>query len=98
MKLVGADIYIWSEKMPDVPKEISPFSLLLISNRGTKIYPPPAPELEFNDWWRCRYRAQKEVSHADIQRLLDAVSQKNVWTKVQKLFEINGVNAYSEPY
>lgn len=98
MTLVGADVYIWSEKMPDVPKQTGPFILLLISNRGTKVYPPPAPELECNDWWRCRFRAQREVSHTDVQALLDTVSQKHVWTKVQKLFEINGANAYSEPY
>jgi hypothetical protein len=98
MKLVGADVYLWSKEVPDVPKQIGPFVLKVISNRGTRVYPPPAPDLEFIDWWRCRYRADREVSHADVQALLETLSQKHVWTQAQKLFELDGVNAYSEPY
>jgi len=33
-----------------------------------------------------------------VQALLEALSEKHVWTQVQKLFELDGVNAYSEPY
>ena len=98
MKLVGADVYLWSKEMPDVPKQIGSFTLKFVSNRGTRVVQPVAPTAEFIDLWRCRYRADREVSHADVQSLLEALSQKHAWTQVQKLFEINGANAYSEPY
>jgi len=98
MKLVGADVYFWSSGIPDVPKQIGPFVLQFISNRGTRVVQPIAPNAEFSDWWCCRYRADREVSHADVHALLETLSQKHVWTQVQKLFEINGANAYSEPY
>ncbi len=97
MKLVGADVYLWSKEVPDVPKQIGPFALKFIANRGTRVA-SIAPTAEFSDWWCCRYRAEEEVSHADVQDLLIALSRKHVWTQAQKLFEINGTNAYSEPY
>lgn len=98
MKLVGADVYLWAPKMPDVPKQIGPFVLKFISNRGTRVVQPIAPRAEFSDWWCCRFRAEREVSHDDVHSLLEALSRHHVWTQAQKLFEINGTNAYSEPY
>ncbi len=98
MQLVGADVYLWSKELPDVPKQIGPFALQFISNRGTRVVQPVAPPAEFSDWWCCRYRAERAVSHADVHMLLERLSQKHVWTQAQKLFEIAGVNAYSEPY
>ncbi len=98
MKLVGADVYLWSKEVPTVPEQIGPFALRFISNRGTRVIQPIAPHAEFSDWWCCRYRADREVSHDDVHSLLETLSQKHVWTQAQKLFEINGANAYSEPY
>jgi hypothetical protein len=98
MKLVGADVYLWSRGGPEVPMQIGPFALKFISNRGTRVVQPIAPNAEFSDWWCCRYRADREVSHADVQALLKTLSEKYIWTQAQKLFELDGVNAYSEPY
>ncbi|MCS7197736.1 MAG: isocitrate dehydrogenase [Candidatus Bipolaricaulota bacterium] len=98
MKLVGADVYIWSQGIPEVPKQVGPFQLLFISNRGTRVLQPVEPKAECIDWWRCRYRAEREVSHHEVHVLLETLSQKHVWTQAQKLFEISGTNAYSEPY
>lgn len=98
MKLIGVDVYVWSESIPDLPKTIGPLTLHLMSNRGTRVYPPPAPEIDFIDWFRCRYLAPSEVSHQDIDKLLSTLSTNFTWTKAQKLFEQNGSKAFSEPY
>lgn len=98
MTLVGVDVYIWSKEMPKLPERVGPFALELISNRGTRVYPTPLPDLEVIDWWRCRFLADQKVTHADVQALLDTLSRTHIWTKVQKLFEIDGVAAYSAPY
>ncbi len=98
MKLVGADIYLWSCGVPEVPQQIGPFVLKFIANRGTRVVQAVAPSGEFSDWWCCRYRADREVSHDEVHSLLETLSQKHLWTQAQKLFEIDGTNAYSEPY
>lgn len=98
MKLIGVDVFVWSQTIPELPKRIDQFSLQMISNSGTKVYPPPAPEIEVTDWFQCRYIASSEITHADVDRLLSSVSSKFVWTKAQKLYEDHGVNAFSQPY
>ncbi len=99
MTLHGVDIFIWSADTPDVPKEFGPFTLALISNRGTRIYPGPAPEMDLLDWPRCRYFCEEEVTHDQIDELVNKITSLGFrWTKCQKLFRIDGVNAFSQPY
>ena|SRR5712692_8349276 len=98
MKLIGVDVYIWSQSIPDLPKKIGLFTLQMISNNGTKLYPPPAPEIEVTDWFQCRYVASSEIIHRDIDQLLLSLNPDFTWTKAQKLYEKDGVNAFSEPY
>ncbi len=99
MTLHGVDIFIWSAETPDVPKEFGPFTLDLISNRGTRIYPGPAPEMDLLDWPRCRYLCEEEVTHDQIDELVNKITSLGYrWTKCQKLFRIDGVNAFSQPY
>ncbi len=98
MKLVGVDVYIWSQTIPELPKKIGLFTLQMISNGGTKLYPPPAPEIEVTDWFQCRYTAPSGITHRDVDQLLSLLSPNFVWTKAQKLYEKNGANAFSQPY
>lgn len=99
MTLHGVDVYIWHPETPDIPKEFGPFTLNLISNRGTRVYPGPAPEMDLLDWPRCRYLAEGEVSHEQIDELVAHLTGLGwKWTKTQKLFKIDGVDAFSQPY
>ena len=98
MKLIGVDVYIWSETIPELPKKISQFTLQMISNSGTKVYPPPTPKIDVTDWFQCRYIASSEITHDDVDQLLSSLSSNFTWTKAQKLYENNGINAFSEPY
>ena len=101
MTLNGVDIYIWSAVTPDVPKTHGKFTLKLISNRGTRIYPPPVPEIDLLDWPRCRYVSDETLSDADIDEMVEKITSLGfTWSKCQKLYRDveNNVNLYSEPY
>ncbi len=99
MTLHGVDIYLWTPETPDLPKEFGPFKLVLISNRGTRVYPPPAPEMELMNWPRARYISDAEVSDAQIDELVRKISSDGWrWTKCQKLFRLDGVDQFSQPY
>lgn len=99
MQLHGVDIYIWQDDLPDLPKQHGPLSLLLISNRGTKCYPGPVPEMDLIDWYRCRFFSEEVIDHSTIDALMQEISNQGfVWTKAQKLFRVDGVDAFSQPY
>ena len=100
MKLHGLDIYLWSDTTPDVPKEHGKFKLIFISNRGTKIYPPPAPDIKLLDWPRCRYESESEVSNEEIDALVNKITELGfTWSKCQKLYwDAEGNRLYSQPY
>lgn len=99
MQLHGVDIYIWSPTTPEVPKTHGKLTLTLISNRGTRIYPGPAPEIDLLDWPRCRYESDEVVTDEDVQAIVNEITNQGFrWTKCQKLFRIDGVNQYSQPY
>lgn len=99
MILHGVDVFIRTPEIPDLPKEIGPFTLNLISNRGSRVYPPPVPEMDLSDWQQCRYLSETEVNDGHIDELVHSISGLGFqWTKCQKLFKINGDNAFSQPY
>jgi predicted secreted protein len=99
MILHGVDVYIRTPETPELPKEIGKFRLILISNRGTKVYPPPAPEMHLLDWPRCRFLSDEQVSDQEVDELVAHLSGLGwQWTKCQKLFKIDGVDAFSQPY
>ena len=99
MNLHGVDIYLWSSTLPDLPKEHGPFSLKLISSRGTKVYPGPTPDMEMDDWPRCRFLSDAEVTDKQVDDLVTHLTGLGfVWTKTQKLYRKDGVDQFSQPY
>ncbi len=99
MILHGVDIYIRHPETPNIPLEFKGFTLVLISNRGTRVYPPPAPEMDLLDWPRCRYFSETPVEDAQIDELVAHITSLGwQWTKCQKLFRIDGVDGFSQPY
>ena len=99
MTLHGVDVFLKTPEIPDLPTEIGPFTLKLISNRGNRVWPPPVPETQITDWQQCRYLSDNEVSDAQVDELVQKLTGLgHTWTKCQKLFKINGDNAFSQPY
>ncbi|MFN8139402.1 MAG: hypothetical protein U0R49_06355 [Fimbriimonadales bacterium] len=98
-QLVGADVYINSESLPEIPRESGKFKLIFISNRGTKCWPGPVPDMELLANFQCRYEAGAEVSQDEVDAFIVELGKTGfVWTKVQHLYMSDGERQYSQPY
>ena len=99
MDLHGCDVYLWSETIPKLPEAIGKFKLTFISSRGTRVWPPPAPDVEIADWAQCRFLSEAVVNDQEIDQLVNGLTASGWrWTKCQKLYRQKGVNQFSEPY
>ncbi|HSR52037.1 MAG TPA: isocitrate/isopropylmalate family dehydrogenase [Acidobacteriota bacterium] len=94
-KVVGVDVFTRGKGIDKLPKQVGPLELIMVSNRGTKMYPGPVPDILMVDWYRCRYLADEDVSDQQIQDLLDKVSQAYEWMHVEKLHVSNGQQMFS---
>lgn len=94
--LLGADVFVRSDKMPTPPAQVGKLSLSLISNRGTKVFPGPTPDIFMVNWFRLRYKAETPITNEDIQQLLTEIARQYDWMHVEKLHEINGQAMFSK--
>lgn len=80
--------------MPDGSGKLT---LQMISNRGTKVYPPPMPPITMVNWYRCRYTADSPVATADILALLNELVRRGIrWMHVELLHVQDGVPMFSK--
>ena len=98
IKLVGVDVYLQSETLPDVPKEHGKLKLTFISNRGTKIWPGEPREIALLDLMQCRYESDGDLQDNDVTELLRSLDGSFKWMKAQKLIARDGEKLYSQPY
>ncbi|MDQ0258063.1 isocitrate dehydrogenase [Evansella vedderi] len=75
------------------------FKLVIITNRGVKVYPGGLPETFTTDHWRCRFYPSDEngtVTNIEIGKLLNRVSEAGLdWIKVENLYKFDGQLGYS---
>jgi len=95
-KIKGLDIFVNTTDISLLPKNIGKFTLRLISNRGTKIYPGEVPDIVIVDCQRCRYIADEEITQSDIMDFLNAFPAELPWVHIEKLHEENGIALYSK--
>ena len=89
----GVDVFIESYSgIPKVPEKVDHLELKMISNRGTKVYPGPKPDIWLVDHYRCRYVARDEngsylrISDDEIFHLLRELYVRNFnWMHIEKL-------------
>lgn len=102
--LIGVDIYT---EMDGDPRPVGQaldeaalpeFKLLLMSARGTKVYPTGSTYTESVGWWRCRFVAADggTVDDAALLRLLARVGERMTWAHVQKLRVIDGEDGFTK--
>ncbi len=98
-RLIGVDIYTEMDGDPQpvgraLDEAAGPeFKLLLMSARGTVVYPQGSSYTDTVGWWRCRFVAAEEgglVDDAAILRLLARVGERMTWAHVQKLRIMDG--------
>lgn len=98
-KIIGIDIFIeWNniDKIPEIPQKEGKLELQMISNRGTKIYPPPTPEIILVNCYRCRYISQQEISYQDIVEFIKSITEKGIkWIHIELLKKQDNKNLFS---
>jgi hypothetical protein len=96
-QLVGADVFVENHGLPQMPEKIGPFTLRLISNRGTKVWPGATPDILLVDHFRNRYVAETSVTRADVLALLQELTALGKhWCHVELLNQVAGEARYSK--
>lgn len=103
--LVGIDIFLdWNGNANDLGNRLemianSKLKLVMITNRGTKVYPEAIPETFCVDHWRCRFQAANQdvvIEYTDLIDLLSKlVSSGFPPIKTEGLFTFDGKPGYS---
>ncbi|MDX1691374.1 MAG: NADP-dependent isocitrate dehydrogenase [Acidimicrobiia bacterium] len=102
--LVGVDAFLhWWDGTPDdlgalLEKAVAPgFELVMITNRGQKVYPNGLPETFCTDHWRCRFQPiDGEMGTRGVVELLGLLADGGFdVVKTENLYEFDGRRAYS---
>ncbi len=100
----GVDIFVeWAGVVDDLVallKELTahePFTLSLISNRGTMVYPVSSGFTDTVDHWRCRftYQGTDRDGGRMVGALLDKLAVSIRWMHVEQLISVDGQPGYS---
>ncbi len=106
-ELVGVDVFVdFEDRNPDhlaealqQVKDGTGLDLLMITNRGVKVWPQGLPETFCTDHWRCRFMAADKgasITHAQIIALLQHVADAGLdFIKIENLCTFDGEPGYS---
>jgi isocitrate dehydrogenase len=102
---VGVDIFLESHETPDVLAERlqrllpgTPYTLKMISNRGTQVWPATGTTPTCVDHYRCRFLiADQTTWHPESALdLLTRIGRVYRWMHVEKLEDLDGAPAYTK--
>jgi isocitrate dehydrogenase len=104
--LVGVDVFLdWLKGSPDdlgkALTKVAPegLQLVMVSNRGVKVWPGGQSETFCSDQWRCRFMASNKgdvISHKQIVNLLATVDNAGFdFIKTENLCNFDGQRGYS---
>jgi isocitrate dehydrogenase len=104
--LVGVDVFVdWTKGTPDNLGEAlskvagDGLKLVMVSNRGVKVWPGGKSETFCSDHWRCRFMPQTDgatINHQQIIELLGRVAGAGFdFIKTENLCNFDGERGYS---
>ena len=108
--LVGVDVFVnwWNGNFYGAAADLGPeiekingdgLKLVMISNRGTKVYPNGHADTFCVDHWRCRFMAEKPGDTITHQQVIDLLSRYNAagldFIKTEHLYNFDGQPGYS---
>lgn len=79
--LVGVDVFIdWKNSVDELGRRLEEvakpeFQLVMITNRGTKVYPGGIPETFCVDHWRCRFQSASSGDPVTDRNVVDLLSR-----------------------
>ncbi|MCS7300741.1 MAG: isocitrate/isopropylmalate family dehydrogenase, partial [Fimbriimonadales bacterium] len=83
----GVDIFFHALSPPaDLPTQVGAMRLHALSNRGVALSETPAENRYLLNWYRARYLADRPVSEAELQELLNTLAPRIHWTTLQRLY------------
>lgn len=105
-EMVGVDVFLhWREGSPDDLGQLldkasnEALNLVMITNRGLKVWPQGMPETFCTDHWRCRFMtnsAQSTIQHADILALLQRITTLGLdFIKCENLCNFDGIPGFT---
>ncbi|MFW5697926.1 MAG: NADP-dependent isocitrate dehydrogenase, partial [Fimbriimonadaceae bacterium] len=104
-EMVGVDLFVMErdtdpDKLAERVKKLNGdgLELVMITNRGVKVWPGGLPETFKTDHWRCRFSAPQgyTVSHAQIVGLMDRCAKAGIdFIKTENLCTFNGEVGFS---
>lgn len=106
-ELVGVDMFLdFENRDPNVIGKLleekvngDGLELVMVSNRGQKVYPDGAPETFCTDHWRCRFMAPeqgKTIDHKQIVSLLERSAAAGLdFIKTEGLYFFDGEPGFS---
>jgi isocitrate dehydrogenase len=105
-ELVGQDIFVFHipGTSTDVAETLEPVAtaqglkLVMISNRGVKVWPDPLPETKYVDVWRCRFMKPDEspVTFPQMLQLQQQLAERGVdIVKMEGLYTFDGERGFS---
>src|SRR5437868_4105391 len=105
-ELVGVDVFVdWLKGSPDdlgrSLAKVAPegLQLVMISNRGVKVWPGGKSETFCSDQWRCRFMSNDKgavISHKQIIEVLGRVESAGFdFIKIENLCNFDGERGYS---
>jgi len=100
----GVDVFVEHPNgIPALPERVGHLKLKMISNRGTKVYPGPLPDIWLVDHHRCRFIARDEngelmnIGDEEIFELIRELSARKIkWMHIEKLQLFDGELGYSK--
>ncbi len=102
---VGIDVFVdWTQDVESLGALLEAnsgddLSLVMISNRGQKVYPGGAPETFCVDHWRCRFQALDRGSLVEMSSILDLIARLDAaglpFIKSEGLFTFDGQPGFS---
>jgi isocitrate dehydrogenase len=104
-EFVGLDVFVeWREPVGDLAARLEAHTgpglrLVMISNRGQKVWPGGQPETFCVDHWRCRFQSVTEgstVTHAEMIELLGRLDGAGLpFLKTEGLYTFDGKPGFS---
>jgi isocitrate dehydrogenase len=105
--VVGLDVFVEANhSASDLGGVLSPlgasagFTLKMISNRGTQVFPARGAETDCVDHWRCRFLSTKpngDLPLTQVHQLLGSIQASGLrWMHLEKLQEFDGKPAFTK--